>query len=150
MLANSSIFYSPYVQKRPAHKSVQDVGLKGRGWPFARPSVFAKTPPKHARPSAPADLEPPKGLRLGFGLGSGWSRPTCKVEIDLTRPAQSVVQADPAHWARRLFWARSEPILGVCYSKGGRAVSQGAACYDRGLTIFGQTGEVPNAVGMRR
>ena len=35
-----------------------------------------------------ADLEPPKelgvgvGLGLGLRLGSGWSGPTCKVEID--------------------------------------------------------------------
>ena len=44
--------------------------------------------------TASADLEPPKGLGLGLGsgLGSGWSGSTCKVEVDDTRPAQSVVQ----------------------------------------------------------
>ena len=46
-----------------------------------------------SRVTAPVDLEPPKGLKLGLGLGfrlrSGWSGPTCKAEIDHTPPAQS-------------------------------------------------------------
>ena len=57
--------------------------------------------------AAPADLGPPKGLglglvlRLGLGLGLGlwsdWSGPTCKTEIDYTRPAQFFVPSSPAH-----------------------------------------------------
>ena len=42
-------------------------------------------------PTALADLEPPKGLRVGLGvelglglsLGSGWFGPTCKVEVEI-------------------------------------------------------------------
>ena len=49
---------------------------------------------RRSRVTAPADLEPPKGLGfglgfgfgLGSGLGLGWSGSSCKVEIDVTRP----------------------------------------------------------------
>ena len=53
--------------------------------------------------TAPADLEPPKGLGLGLGSGLGlsWSGSTCKVEIDGTRPAQSFVQDAAAHSGHR-------------------------------------------------
>ena len=51
--------------------------------------------------TALADLEASKelGFRLGIGigLGSGWSGPTFKVEIDDTRPAPSLVPFSPAH-----------------------------------------------------
>ena len=58
--------------------------------------------------AAHADLEPPKGLEfeLGLGLGSGWSRPTCKVEIDHTRPAQSFLPTSPAHNQNRTIEVR--------------------------------------------
>ena len=45
--------------------------------------------------TAPADLELPKGLGLGLWLGLG-SGPTCRVEIDHTRPAQSFASTSPA------------------------------------------------------
>ena len=71
-------------------------------------SFFGKTPAKHAaeprdcpcRPRAPERLGLGLGLRLGSGLGSGWSGPTCKAEIDDTRPAQSFAQDAAAHSAR--------------------------------------------------
>ena len=50
---------------------------------------------RRSRAAAPAGLEPP--TRFGLGLGSDWSGPTCKVEIDHTRPAQSFVPTSPAH-----------------------------------------------------
>ena len=59
------------------------------------------------RATAPADLEPPKGLEfglglgLGTGLGLGWSWSTCKVEIDDTRPAQRFVRGAAAHSGSR-------------------------------------------------
>ena len=71
---------------------------------FQPPGVFLekfhqKTRRRHV--AAPTDLEPPKGsvlgVVLGFGLGSGWSGPTCKAEIDHTRPAQSFVPTSHAH-----------------------------------------------------
>ena len=47
--------------------------------------------------TAHADLEPTEELGLGFVFGSGWFEPTCKVEIDDTRPAQSLESTAPAH-----------------------------------------------------
>ena len=62
--------------------------------------------------AAPADLEPPKGFGLGKGrvrvnrvklrLGSGWSGPKPKVEIDHARPGQSFVPTSPAHNQSRI------------------------------------------------
>ena len=55
---------------------------------------------RRSRVTAPADLEAPRGLGLGLGLlgsglGSGWSEPMYKVEIDHTRSAQSFLQTSP-------------------------------------------------------
>ena len=58
---------------------------------------------RRTRVTAPAGLEPPKGsaFGLGLGLGSGWSGPTCKLEIDHTRPAKVFVLTNPAHSGSR-------------------------------------------------
>ena len=89
---------SPYVQEHPAKKFAQDADFIGRGWPFGPPVFLGKKRHQNTRRSrvtAPADLEPPRGLELGLGLGLGlrlgsvWSGPTCKVEIDHTPPEQS-------------------------------------------------------------
>lgn len=54
---------------------------------------------RRGRVAAPADLEPPTGMGFGLGRGqrSGWSRPTCKIEIDDKPPAQSFVPTSPVH-----------------------------------------------------
>ena len=95
---------------------MQDAGLIGQGESSGRP-VFGwenatKTCGGHAekprdypcRPRAPQRV----GVRvIGFGLwsglGLGWSEPTCKVEIDETRPAQSFAQDAPAHSGSQTF-----------------------------------------------
>ena len=81
---------------------------------FRPPGVFSEKRHQNTRRSrvaAPADLEPPKGLGLGLGfglrLGSGWSGPTCRVEIDHIRPAQSFVPTSPAHRASLLSQGRN-------------------------------------------
>ena len=58
---------------------------------------FGKTPPKHAaEPRAcPCPIRPRVPLGLGFGLGSGWSGPMCKIEMDHSRPEQSFVPTSP-------------------------------------------------------
>ena len=96
---------SPYVQDWSAQNFVQ--GMRVSYWSrlaFRPPGVFLERRHQNTRRSrvaAPADLEPPKGLGLGLGfglrLGSGWSGPTCRVEIDHIRPAQSFVPTSPAH-----------------------------------------------------
>ena len=40
---------------------------------------------------------------FGLGLGSGWSGPTCKVEVDDTRPAHCFVPTGPAHSGSHFF-----------------------------------------------
>ena len=62
---------------------------------------------RRSRVTAPADLEPPRGLSFGLGLGSGWCGPTRKIEIDHTSCTisscipvlhkRSFVQTGPAH-----------------------------------------------------
>ena len=73
---------------------------------------------RRSRVTAPVDLEPPEGLgpcrpraprrvrvrvpvRDRVELGLGWSGPTCKLEIDDMRPAESFVQDAPAHSGSR-------------------------------------------------
>ena len=92
---------STYVQERPAQNFVQDAGLIGQGGSSGARRFLGKTPPKYAaeprdcpcRPRAPQRV----GVRVRPGVGLGWSGPTCKVEIDDTRPAQSFVQGALAH-----------------------------------------------------
>ena len=96
---------SPYERgQRSAQKFVQDASLIGRGWPLGPLGCFLEERHQNTRRNrvaAPADLVPTRkvGVRLGlgFGLGSGWSGQTCKVEIDHTRLAQSVLRTSPAH-----------------------------------------------------
>ena len=90
------------------HKSLfgMRVSLVKVGISAAR-HFLANTLPKHAveprdcpcRPRTPqrVRVRVTFGLGLGWSSGSGWSGPTCKVEFDITRPAQSFVQAAPAH-----------------------------------------------------
>ena len=82
---------STYVQERPAQKCGS----------FGHPAENATKTLRRSRVTAPADLESPKGFGFGLGLGSGWSGPTCKVEIDDISPAQSFVQAAPAQSGSR-------------------------------------------------
>ena len=101
---------SPYVQEHPAKKFAQDADFIGRGWPFGPPVFLGKKRHQNTRRSrvtAYANLEPPKGLGVGFGfgfglrLGSGWSGPTCKVELT-THLLHKFLQDAPAHtgWFR--------------------------------------------------
>ena len=98
----------PYAQERPAHNTMQVAGLGGRGWRFGRPFYFWKhatqTRGGAARlPLLTSSLQNGLGLGLALGLrqGSGWSGPTCTVEVDLTRPVRCCVQDTPAHRASR-------------------------------------------------
>ena len=57
----------------PHKHFVQGAGLIGQGGPFGRLNVFRgkrHQNTQRSRVTAPADLEPPKGL--GFGLGFGF------------------------------------------------------------------------------
>ena len=103
----------PYVQEGLAkHLCRMWVLLVKAGLTAAR-MFMRKTPPQHA--AVPANLKPPKGLGLrfgiGMGLGSGWSGPTCKVEIDDTHPAQSFVPTSPAHRKSNLNNTKSKMSL---------------------------------------
>ena len=93
---------SPYVREHPAKKKVQDAVLVGRGWPLGRPIFWGKTPHKPAAEPRDCPCQPraPQRVRVGLGLGSSWSGPTCKVEIDHT-PAQTFLQGAPAHRGSR-------------------------------------------------
>ena len=77
---------------------------------FGRPVFFLeKTPPKHAAEPRDCPCRPRAPQRVGVRVGvrvicvrSGWSGPTCEVEIDHTRPAQTFVPTSPAHNGSRL------------------------------------------------
>ena len=76
---------------------------------WGRPGIWGKRHQntRRSRVTAYANLEPPKGLGVGFGfgfglrLGSGWSGPTCKVELT-THLLHKFLQDAPAHtgWFR--------------------------------------------------
>ena len=83
-------------------KLVQDAGLIHRPRLAFRPPgcYFRKKRHQNTRRShvtAPADLG------FGSGPGSGWSGPTCKVQIDDTRPGQSFGPTSPAHGGSLLY-----------------------------------------------
>ena len=98
----SSLYNKPYIMTRPTRRtglhenvcrsliSMAEAGLS------AERDSSGKRHNNRSRVTAPADIEPPKrlgsGLGLGLGVASGWSGPTCKVEIGRPRPAQSDVQ----------------------------------------------------------
>ena len=88
----------PYVQDWSAQNFAQDAGLIGRGCHFARPDFFFlnATETRGGVGWLPLPTSsPPKG----WGSGSGWSGPTCKVAVDRTRPARSFVPTSSAHEA---------------------------------------------------
>ena len=95
---NETLLRTRPMRRTGQHKTLcKGAGLIGQGWPFGRPDVFLEKShqnTRRGRVTAPADLEPPKGVGSGFGFGLGlgqgsdWSGPTCKVEINDTLPAQ--------------------------------------------------------------
>ena len=100
---------SPYVQDWSAQNFVPDAGLIGRGWLFGRPEFFGKNATTTGGGAAWLSMpisSPLQRVGLGLGLGSGWSGPTCRVEIDDTRPAQSFVPTRPAHHQKLFVAAR--------------------------------------------
>ena len=108
---------------------IQDAHFIGRGLLFGPPAFFWEKrhqSTRRSRLTAPANLEPrqriepPKelglGLGVGFGVGlrleSGWSGPTCKVEIDHTPPhllhkgflQDAPAQGEPPPKKSRFIW----------------------------------------------